>query len=222
MADTIQTKYYVGKTDVLYIFNLIKTLLDDYAKAADVPDAQIQADWDQVNTTALDYIKNKPTIPTVDTVLSDTSANAISNAAVASALNDKAPTASPTFTGTVTVPTAADGDDSTTAASTAFVVKAIGDALKGITGISIDATHTSYADLVANGSKKTGVIYLVPNDGSVPNASDEYFWNGTSYELFGTTAIDLSDYVTIAAFNSNIQEITTDEIQAAWDSVFPS
>lgn len=31
-----------------------------------IPAAQIQSDWNQSNTTALDYIKNKPAIPTVN------------------------------------------------------------------------------------------------------------------------------------------------------------
>lgn len=31
-----------------------------------IPAAQIQSDWNQVNTASLDYIKNKPTIPTVN------------------------------------------------------------------------------------------------------------------------------------------------------------
>ena len=35
-----------------------------------IPDAQIQSDWNQADTTAKDYIKNKPTIPTVPTNVS--------------------------------------------------------------------------------------------------------------------------------------------------------
>jgi hypothetical protein len=31
---------------------------------------QLQADWDQTNNTSVDYIKNKPTIPTVPTNIS--------------------------------------------------------------------------------------------------------------------------------------------------------
>ena len=41
--------------------------LANYALKSEVPAAQIQADWNQTNTEAKDYIKNKPTIPdTVD------------------------------------------------------------------------------------------------------------------------------------------------------------
>ena len=34
--------------------------------AQTVPAAQVQSDWSQTTTTAADYIKNKPTIPTVN------------------------------------------------------------------------------------------------------------------------------------------------------------
>ena len=52
-----------------------------------IPAAQIQADWNQTTATALDFIKNKPTIPTLP----------ISIASLAS----------PSFTGTPTCPTPA-------------------------------------------------------------------------------------------------------------------
>ena len=38
--------------------------------APSIPAAQIQSDWNQTNNTLLDFIKNKPTIPTVPTVVS--------------------------------------------------------------------------------------------------------------------------------------------------------
>lgn len=36
---------------------------NDLALYSDVPAAQVQSDWDQADNTAVDYIKNKPTIP---------------------------------------------------------------------------------------------------------------------------------------------------------------
>jgi hypothetical protein len=38
---------------------------NDLTNKPTIPDAQIQSDWNQTTTTAKDYIKNKPTIPTV-------------------------------------------------------------------------------------------------------------------------------------------------------------
>lgn len=49
-----------------------------------IPAWQIQSDWTQNNQSAVDYIKNKPTI---DSALSTTSTNAIQNWAVATAVN---------------------------------------------------------------------------------------------------------------------------------------
>ena len=49
-----------------------------------IPAAQIQSDWTQNNQSAVDYIKNKPTI---DSSLSTTSTNAIQNWAVATEIN---------------------------------------------------------------------------------------------------------------------------------------
>lgn len=51
-------------------------------------------------------------------------------------------------------------------------------------------------DLPQSGS--VGVFYLVPNSGGeTQNAYDEYFWNGSSYEKFGTKTIDISNLVTM-------------------------
>lgn len=51
-------------------------------------------------------------------------------------------------------------------------------------------------DLPQTGS--VGVFYLVPNSSSESsNAYDEYFWNGSSYEKFGTKSIDISNLVTL-------------------------
>lgn len=48
----------------------------------------VQANWTEADSTADSYIQNKPTIPTVDTTLNDSSNNAISNAAVTTKLED--------------------------------------------------------------------------------------------------------------------------------------
>ena len=42
----------------------------DLTNKPTIPAAQIQVDWDQSNSTSLDFIKNKPTIPTVPTNVS--------------------------------------------------------------------------------------------------------------------------------------------------------
>jgi uncharacterized protein (DUF736 family) len=47
-------------------WNQTTTTAKDYIKnKPTIPDAQVQADWNQTTTTAKDYIKNKPTIPSL-------------------------------------------------------------------------------------------------------------------------------------------------------------
>lgn len=63
---------------------------NDLTNKPTIPAAQIQSDWNQTNTSAADFIKNKPTIPSgvvVDQVYDATSANAQSGVAVAGALS---------------------------------------------------------------------------------------------------------------------------------------
>ena len=38
---------------------------DDLTDRPTIPAAQVQADWGQADSDAVDYIKNKPTIPTI-------------------------------------------------------------------------------------------------------------------------------------------------------------
>lgn len=94
---------------------------------------------------------------------------------------------------------------------------AVAQALATITGISFES-YPSFADLPAVG--QTGVIYLVPNSGTGSNVKDEYFWNATTqaYELFGTTQVDLTNYLQ----DTDVIELTQAEVLAAWNSVFGS
>lgn len=131
------------------------------------------------------------------------------------ALASKADLAGATFTGAIKAPTPTAGTNDTTVATTAYVVAAIAAALADVTGIKFEK-YNSVQDLPETG--ETGVIYLVPNGGSGTNVNDEYFWDSTTneYELFGTTAIDLSGYLK----DTDVIEMTTQEVKAAWDSVF--
>ena len=103
---------------------------------------------------------------------------------------------SPAFTGTPTAPTASAGTNNTQVATTAFVTNAVTTAIGSVTGISFNTDYATYAALVAAGTaaQGAGVIYLIPNSGSSPNIKDEYVWTGSSYELLGTTEVDLSRF----------------------------
>ena len=75
-----------------------------------------------------------------------------------------------------------------------------------ISGNTISATGTGGVgfdmqvvdQLPATGEK--GVIYLVPKDGSAPDVHDEYVWIDATqtFELIGTTAVDLSGYLPLS------------------------
>ena len=217
-------KEYIGKADALYIFQLLSAELQKYVVAVqgkglsenDFTDAlltklngiaagaevNVQSDWNQTTSTEDDYIKNKPDLTVY------------------------APLASPALTGTPTAPTQTASDNSTKIATTAYVTGAIATAISSVTGIRFDADttglgYTSLTDLqTKHPTGENGVIYLVQNSGSAPNTKDEYFWNTNSstYELFGTTAIDLSNYLQ----TTDVVEVSQAEVLAAWQSVFGS
>jgi len=74
-----------------------------------IPPAQVQSDWNQTNTSAVDYIKNKPNIPSGVTLYPSTGQNtdgAMTQKATTDALADKADTSS-----LATVATSGDYDD---------------------------------------------------------------------------------------------------------------
>lgn len=65
---------------------------NDLSNLPEIPSAQIQSDWNQTDDKALDYIKNKPTIPEgviVDQTYDPASTNAQSGIAVAQAISGK-------------------------------------------------------------------------------------------------------------------------------------
>ena len=65
---------------------------DDLSNKPTIPDAQVQADWNEADTTAVDFIKNKPTIPaeiTVDASMIQNSTNPVQSKVIQSALQNK-------------------------------------------------------------------------------------------------------------------------------------
>lgn len=78
----------MSKQDVIdYVMetphNTNRAVLEGLVDTA-VEESQVQADWNQNDTSASDYIKNKPTI---DTALSSTSENAVQNKVVKAAID---------------------------------------------------------------------------------------------------------------------------------------
>lgn len=78
-------EYWNNKSDFSGSYN-------DLSDKPTIPPEQVQSDWNQTNTSAKDYIKNKPTIPqgvVVDSSLSSTSENPVQNKVINNALNGK-------------------------------------------------------------------------------------------------------------------------------------
>ena len=145
-------------------------------------------------------------VPLVDNALSETSENTIQNKVVKGALDLKAPLASPTFTGTPSVPTAAAGTNTTQAASTAFVKTAIENALSG----KIDLAFSFLQALPQTGV--VGTFYFIPATVSESGVDEweEYVWDATNsqFERIGAATLDLTDY-----FNTtNLPAITNAQI----------
>ena len=145
-------------------------------------------------------------VPVVDSSLSGSSTNAIQNRAVKNALDQKAPLASPTFTGTPAAPTAAAGTNTTQVATTAFVATAIANALSG----KIDLHFSFLEELPATGV--VGTFYFIPAAEQVSGVDEweEYVWNDTDsqFERVGAATVDLTDY-----FNTtNLPALTNAEI----------
>lgn len=114
-----------------------------------------------------------------------------------------AKTSSPTFTGTPQAPTQVAGDNSAAIATTAFVTRAINNAIGDITGLSFEVVTA----LPTTGA--AGTIYLLSNGGSGQNIYDEYVWVNNKFEKIGTTDVDLSNYISTsdAITNSQIDTI---------------
>lgn len=79
----------MSKQDVInYVMetphNTNRAVLEGLVDTA-VEESQVQADWNQNDTSASDYIKNKPTI---DTALSSTSENTVQNKVVKTAIDE--------------------------------------------------------------------------------------------------------------------------------------
>lgn len=135
-----------------------------------------------------------------------------------------------------------DGTDLTIDANKKVNIPVAGAAVKGVVTTTTISTMiqtalsqferisfqkvASYQDLPVTG--QNGVIYLVPNSGTVPDIYDEYIWYTdssttpptTGYEKIGTTAIDLSGYVQHTDIHLLTNAEVTDIVDDAYDAVF--
>ncbi len=127
-----------------------------------------------------------------------------------SSITAKAPSASPTFTGTVTIPTPSSGDNSTKAASTAFVVAGFaplttptftGDVTINAVGAAPgdlrfnDNDNSNYVGFQAPATVGSNVLWTLP---SADGSSGQFLkTNGSGTFSFGS--VDLSAYAPLAS-----------------------
>lgn len=193
----------LDKAGLLYVISKIKTLLGEKVDLVDGKGLSSN-DFTAEYKTKLDGIAVGATKNIIDSALNDTSTNAVQNKVVSVELSAKAPTASPTLTGTPKAPTANVGTNNTQIATTEFVTRAVANAIGTVTSIEFSVVSS----LPASG--RTGTIYLVSNNHGTNNVYDEYIWVGSKWEKIGETGVDLSGYVK----TSDLTAITNTEIDA--------
>ncbi len=143
----------------------------------------------------------------VDSALSSSSDNPVQNKAINAALGEKAPLASPAFTGTPTAPTAASGTNSAVVATTAFVTSAISNALasamtyKGAASAYSAITETPY---------KAGWCWIVSTAGTFAGQDCEVGDMVVANKAKGSSAAD-SDFDVI---QSNMEYVTVDDVRS--------
>lgn len=188
--------------------NYTSTEKSKLAGIASGAEANVQSDWNVTTTTSDAYIKNKPSIPSKTSDLTNDS-DFVSDASYVHTDSNFTSAEKTKLAGIATGANKTTVDSSMSASSTnpvqnKIVKQYIDDAVGAITGIDFQIVTT----LPATGTK--GIIYLVSNSGSSGNSYDEYIWVSNAFEKIGTTDIDLSNYVQF----DNLAAITNAEIDA--------
>lgn len=220
------TYTYVGDTDLLYILNKIKAVLDGtspftpgYVQKESGKGLSAN-DFTNALLTKLNGITESADAVSWNQTQSSTGATKIAEITInGTAIDVYAP---------VTAVDSAMSASSENPVQNKVVKQYVDDAVASVVQIKFDADttglgYTSLADLqTKHPTGASGTIYLVQNSGSAPNTKDEYFWNSAStpgsYEKFGSTDIDLSGYVQ----STDLAEISTSDIDTMFTNVFTS
>lgn len=172
----------------------LKDKLDGIASGAEV---NVQADWDETDTTSDAYIQNKPTIPSgvvVDSVLSTTSENPVQNKVITGALNDKVDTSDKGVANGV-APLNSSG-----IIDNQYLPSYVDDVIEAYPISSATELSAGWLSLTSGGSAltpETGKIYIILAASTSYAVNTQFRWSGTTY-------VELSD--------GNISAITNGEI----------
>ena len=97
----------------------------------------------------------------------------------------------------------------------------VASAIAGVSSLSFKILTSDEYDAetgVPSIAAEAGFIYLVPVNGSSNNAYAEYIFIDGKWECIGKTEVDLTGYMK----TEDLQEFTTDEVNAIWTSVMSS
>ena len=152
--------------------SVITNALDDKADLASptftgiptAPTAASGTNTTQIATTAFVNAAVAAGGVTIDSALSTASENPVQNKVITTAVNAKAPLASPALTGTPTAPTAASGTNSTQIATTAFVATEIAAAQVG--AATFQGTVNANTDISNLSNYKKGWYWVVATAGT--------------------------------------------------------
>lgn len=136
-----------------------------------IPSAQIQSDWNQTNTNAKDYIKNKPNIPqgvVVDNALSSTSENPVQNKVINSALSNKVDSAN-----LATVATSGSYNDLSNKPTIPIVPT-------NISGFTNDAGYVTSSDIPTKISELTNDSGFITSHQDISGKADKSEMNVTT------------------------------------------
>lgn len=176
-----------------------KTKLDGIASGAE---ANVQSDWNVTNTSSDAFIKNKPTIPTKTSQLTNDSGytkntgtitgvsvngTSVATSGVANITSIPASVLSGAIKNGVTATTQADGDNSTKVATTAYVDKAIQNLPEPMIFKGSLGTSGTITSLPAAATSNEGYTYKVITAGTYANQSakvgDTFISDGKNWVL---------------------------------------
>ena len=186
---------------------------NDLTDKPSIPSGQVQSDWSQSDTTAVDFIKNKPTIPSALSDLSDDSTHRVVTDTEKSTWSGKV-SDNPTFTEASTRANIASGESFATI---------LGKIKKFFTDLKTVAFTGSYSDLsntpnLANVAT-SGDYTDLSNKPTIPTVNDStisFWYNQDSTQSFtlnqnSNKTINLNDHITTLVQGSNVQIVGASE-----------
>lgn len=172
---------YLDDNGLLYFWQKIKVT---FLKVTDYVEP-VQSDWNTSDSSALSYIKNKPTIPPgviIDSDLSTTSENAVQNKVVTNALNGKI-SSSEKGSASGVCPLNASG-----MVDTSYLPSFVDDVIEGYPVTGATPLSAGWLSKTSGGSAltpETDKIYILMADSGSYSANSTFRWSGSTYVLLG-------------------------------------